>query len=53
MVVKVSNISRASKEKTPRITGSQSENNHGDPIFLLQFFNVPYITSICAKFEKI
>ena len=31
------------KEKTVRITGTQGENNHGDPIFLLQFLNVLYI----------
>ena len=37
-----------------RITGTQGENNHGDPIFLLQFLNVLYnnMADICAKFEK-
>ena len=34
------------------IMGTQGENKHVDPIFLLQFSNVLYIADICAKFEK-
>ena len=30
----------------------QGENEGGDPIFLLQFFNVLDMADICAKFEK-
>ena len=42
---------RANKEKTLRITGTQGENKHayGDPIFLLQFLNVLYVSDICAN----
>ena len=40
------------QEKTPRITGTQGENEHGDPIFLLQLLSYIYMTDICAKFEK-
>ena len=32
--------------------GTQGENKHVDPIFLLQFSNVLYMADICAKFEK-
>ena len=39
-------------EKTLRIAVTLGENNHGDPIFLLQFLNVQYVADICAKFEK-
>ena len=38
--------------KTPRITGTQGKNKQGDPILLLQFLNVLYMTDICAKFEN-
>ena len=31
------------KEKTLRSTGSQGENKHSDPVFLLQFLDVLYI----------
>lgn len=37
-----------------RIKGMQDKNSQGDPIFLLQFFNVLYMAvNYCAKFEKI
>ena len=32
--------------------GTQGENKHVDPVFLLQFSNVLYMAEICAKFEK-
>ena len=36
-----------------RIKGMQDKNSQGDPIFLLQFFNVLYMAvNYCAKFEK-
>ena len=40
------------KEKVVSIMGTQGENKHVDPIFLLQFSNVLYMADICAKFEK-
>ena len=43
-------ILRPQLEKT--LTGTQGENKHGDPIFLLQFLNVLYMADNCAKFEK-
>ena len=37
-----------------RIKGMLDKNSQGDPIFLLQFFNVLYMgVNYCAKFEKI
>ena len=30
----------------------QGKNKHGDPIFLLHFFNLLYMVINCAKFEK-
>lgn len=36
-----------------RIMRTQDKNKQGDPIFLLQFFNVLYMAvNYCAKFEK-
>ena len=35
-----------------RLTGTQDENKEGDPIFLLQYFNVPYMAFKCVEFEK-
>ena len=32
--------------------GTQGENKHFDPIYLLQFLNVLCMVDICAKFEK-
>ena len=32
--------------------GTQGENKHVDPIFLLQFSNVLYMADNFAKFEK-
>ena len=32
--------------------GTQGENKHLDPIFLLHFSSVQYMAEICAKFEK-
>ena len=46
------NFFRAQLGKTLRITVTQGENEGGDPIFLLQFFNVLDMADICAKFEK-
>ena len=40
------------KEKIVSIMGTQGENKHLDPIFLLQFSSVQYMAEICAKFEK-
>ena len=40
------------KEKIVSIMGTQGENKHVDPIFLLQFSNVLYMADNCAKFEK-
>ena len=38
--------------KILRITRTQGENKHGDPIFLLHFWNVLYMADICIKFIK-
>ena len=32
--------------------GMHGTNKHGDPIFLLQFFNVLYMSDICAELER-
>ena len=40
------------KEKVVSIMGTQGENKHVDPIFLLQFSNVLYMADNFAKFEK-
>ena len=32
--------------------GTQGENKHFDPIYLLQFLNFLRMVDICAKFEK-
>ena len=45
-------IFRAQLEKAFRITATQGETKHCDPIFLLQFLNVLYIADNCAKIEK-
>ena len=42
------------KAKTFKITGTQGENKYGDPIFLSQFLNVPYIwLTFVPSLEKI
>ena len=35
-----------------RLTGTQDENKQGDPIFLLQYFNVPYMALNFVESEK-
>ena len=35
-----------------RLTGTRDENKQGDPIFLLQYFNVSYMAFKCVEFEK-
>ena len=39
-------------EKNLRITGTQGEKEHGDPMFLLQFLNVLFMAGNCVKFEE-